>query len=105
MHKMIVLAKAVDGKVDDLAKWYDETHIRELLAVPGVVRAERHAIVPLKGPDGLPKWDFILAYDLEGDPMAAIGNMAKAQVGTSDLMESSQTLSIVAMSQSVQTEG
>jgi hypothetical protein len=104
MHKMIVMAKAKDGEVEALAKWYDETHIPDLLAVPGLVSAERHTVMPLKAPDGSPKWDFMLSYGLEGDPMAVLGNMAKAQVALSDLMESSLTLSIVAMSQGVRTE-
>ena len=105
MHKMIVMAKAKPGQSDALAKWYDETHIPELLAIPGLVTAERHAVMPLKGPEGIPVWDFLLIYGLEGDPMAVLGNMAKAQVGLSDLMDSKMTLSIVATSHGVRTDG
>ena len=101
MHKMIVMAKAAPGQVDALGQWYDETHIADLLAVEGLVSAERHTIVPLKGPEGLPKWDFMLIYELAGDPFAVLGNMAAAQVKLSEIMESSQTLSLVAMSQGI----
>ena len=101
MHKMIVMAKAKPGQVDALAQWYDETHIADLLAVDGLVSAERHTVMPLKGPDGLPGWDFMLVYELEGDPFAVLKNMAAAQVKLSDIMESSQTLSLIAMSQGV----
>lgn len=100
MHKMIVLAKAVPGKVEELARWYDEKHIADLLAVPGLVTAERHAIIPLKRPDGTPHWDFMLIYELEGDdPMVVLAEMAKAQVALSEIMESTSTLSIVGLSQ------
>ncbi len=105
MHKMVVLAKAVEGQVEALAKWYDETHMNDLLAVPGLVTAERHNLVTLKQPEGTPKWDFMLIYELEGpDPMVVLGNMAKAQPVISDLLESSSTLSVVGISHGAKTE-
>ncbi len=105
MHKMVVLAKAVPGQVDALAKWYDEQHMKDLLAVPGLVTAERHKIVPLKRPEGTPEWDFMLIYELDNqDPMVVLKNMAMAQVVISDLLESTSTLSIVGLSQGLQKE-
>jgi hypothetical protein len=105
MHKMIVLAKAKQGQVEALAKWYDEKHIKDLLAVQGLVTAERHTIVPIKQPDGSPQWDFMLIYELEGDnPMVVLGNMAKAKVELGDMMESTSTLSIVGVSQGLRKE-
>jgi hypothetical protein len=99
MLKMVVLAKAIPGKKDELAKWYDERHLGDLLAVDGVASVERHDYMPLKGPEGLPQWDFLLIYEFEGnDPIAVLGNMAKAQIALSEIMESSQTLSVIATS-------
>lgn len=106
MHKMIVMAKAKPGQVEALAQWYDEKHIADLLAVPGLVTAERHTITPLKQPEITPVWDFLLIYELDGDnPMVVLKNMAEAQVALSDLMDSTLTLSVVAMSQGVRHEG
>ena len=104
MHKMVVFAKAVPGQVDALAAWYDEVHMNDLLAVPGLVSAERHTLLPIKQPAGTSGWDFMLVYELDGDPMAVLGNMAKAQVAISDLLESSSTLSVVGISQGVRRE-
>ena len=105
MHKMMVLAKAKTGQVDALAKWYDEKHINDLLAVPGLVTAERHTIMPVKRPEGSPEWDFMLIYELAGDnPMLALKNLGEANVALSDLMESSQTLSLVCISQGLRKE-
>ena len=99
MIKMVVLAKAIPGKKEELAKWYDEKHLGDLLAVEGVASVERHDYMPLKGPEGLVQWDFLLIYEFEGnDPMAVLGNMAKARIEMSDIMESSQTLSVIATS-------
>ena len=105
MHKMVVMAKAAPGQVDALAKWYDEQHMNDLLAVPGLVTAERHQIMTIKRPEGAPEWDFMLIYELEGDdPMVVLKNMAVAQVSISDLLESTSTLSIVGISQGLRKE-
>jgi hypothetical protein len=104
-HKMVVLAKAVPGQTEALAKWYDETHMNDLLAVPGLITAERHTLMTIKQPEGTPQWDFMLIYELAGDnPMVVLGEMAKAQVVISDLLESTSTLSVVAMSQNLACE-
>jgi hypothetical protein len=105
MHKMVVLAKAVPGKVDALARWYDEQHMNDLLAVPGLVTAERHTLIPIKRPEGTPEWDFMLIYELaDENPMVVLQNMAAAQVAISDLLESTSTLSIVGVSQGLRKE-
>jgi hypothetical protein len=105
MHKMVVLAKAKEGQVEALAQWYDETHIPDMLAVPGLITAERHKMMTVKQPEGLPQWDYMVIYEFEGDdPMVALANLGRAQVPLSDLMESTQTLSIVGISQGVRTE-
>lgn len=105
MHKMVVLAKAVSGQTEALAKWYDETHMNDLLAVPGLVSAERHTIMPVKRPEGVPEWDFMLIYELEGEnPVAVLQNMAAAQIVMSEVLESTSTLSIVGVSQGLRKE-
>jgi hypothetical protein len=105
MHKMMVLAKAKPGQVEALAKWYDETHMNDLLAVPGLVTAERHTVMAVKRPDGTPEWDFMLIYELKGDnPMVVLKNMGEANVTLSGLMESTQTLSLVCISQGLRRE-
>lgn len=104
MNKMVVLAKAAAGRAEELARWYDEQHMSDLLAVPGFVSAERHTILPMKVPDGSPQWDFMLIYEIAGDnPMAVLASMA-GMMGTermpvSDALESVHTMSLVGLSQ------
>ena len=99
MNKMVVLAKAAPGKVEELATWYDEVHLKDLLAVEGVASVERHTMMTVKQPEGAPQWDFLLVYDLEGDsPMFALGNMAKANLSSSDCIASVSTLSVIGTS-------
>lgn len=104
MNKMVVLAKAAPGRAGELAKWYDDRHIPDLLAVPGFVSAERHAVFPVKAPESTPQWDFMLVYEIAGDdPMAVLkamgGLMGTERMPTSDALESTHTLSLVGLSQ------
>lgn len=103
MHKMLVLAKAVDGRVDELARWYDERHLNDLLAVPGFISVERHRIIPIKAPEGVPGWDFMMIYEFGDDPMLVLGGMhglmGTDRMPTSDALESVSTLSIIGMSE------
>ena len=106
MHKMVVFAKAKEGQKEAVANWYDETHLPDMLSVPGLITAEMHSMMTVKQPDGLPQWDFMVVYEFEGaDPMVALTNLGKAQIPLSDLMESTSTLSVVGISQGVRTEG
>ncbi|RYE57918.1 MAG: hypothetical protein EOP20_06750 [Hyphomicrobiales bacterium] len=107
MHKMVVLAKAAEGRVEELARWYDQRHIPDLLAVPGFVSAERHGVFPVKPIEGMPTWDFMLIYEIAGDdPMAVLktmgGMMGTERMPTSDALESQFTLSIIGLSQHLQ---
>lgn len=106
MHKMLVLVKAVDGRAEELARWYDETHITDLLKVEGLVGAERHSVVPIKRPEGTTNWDFMLIYELDAeDPMTVLRNMAVAQVPVAcDALDSSLTVSLIAVSQGHRTK-
>ena len=109
MNKMMVLAKAAEGRVEELAKWYDEQHLNDLLAVPGFISAERHSVFPVKLPGGVPTWDFMLIYEIEGDPMTVLrsmgGLMGTEKMPTSDALESVSTLSLVGISQGRRISG
>ena len=104
MHKMVVLAKAAPGRTDELAEWYDQRHIPDLLAVPGFVSAERHSVLPVKVPEGMMQWDFMLIYEIGGDnPFEVLktmgGMMGTERMPVSEALESVHTLSLVGLSQ------
>lgn len=101
MHKMVVLAKAAEGRKEELARWYDERHLNDLLAVPGLVSVERHDMITVKQPDGLPQWDFMMIYEYAGDPFDTLRTMpamGSEKMPTSDALESVSTLSVIGMS-------
>ena len=66
---LVVLSNAVAGRLDELAKWYDEVHLRDALNIPGVAAARRYEVESV---DGMPDSSHALmaVYDLIGDPAA-----------------------------------
>ncbi|MDB5454018.1 MAG: hypothetical protein JWO33_2596 [Caulobacteraceae bacterium] len=100
---MVVFAKAANGRVAELADWYDNQHIPDLLKVPGFVSAERSELKLFKTPEGAGPWDFMVTYEIEGEnPMAVIAEsgrrMGTGEIVTSDALESVSTLAGIAAS-------
>jgi hypothetical protein len=65
-------------------EWYEETHIPDVLKLPGVLSAQRYKVSPLDGVPGAPKFSYMTVYEIEGDPnevMASIG----AGIGSGDV--------------------
>ena len=66
--------------------------------------AEGHAVMPVKLPEGMQQWDFMLIYEIAGDnPFAVVqamdGMMGTQRMPVSDALESVHTLSLVDLSQ------
>ena len=73
-YRMIMLSTAKPGREQDYERWYDETHIPELLQVPGFVAAQRFRVV--KNVAGETNFPYCTIYEMEGDsPDAVLGAM------------------------------
>jgi hypothetical protein len=56
---------ASPDRVEEYNRWYDETHLPEVVSVPGIVAARRYAPVDGEGP-------FVAIYELEADDLSAV---------------------------------
>jgi hypothetical protein len=52
-------------EAEDFHTWYEQTHMKEMLAVEGVVSARRFAPLGTDGP-------FVAIYELEGDDLGTV---------------------------------
>lgn len=52
-------------RLDEYHAWYDETHLRDVVGVEGIVSARRFAPVADDGP-------FVAIYELEADDLQAV---------------------------------
>jgi hypothetical protein len=64
---LVVMTQAVQGKEDEYHEWYNNVHIPELLAVPGIVAAQRFEAVPNAAGQAAPQ-KYLAIYELDTDP-------------------------------------
>jgi hypothetical protein len=65
----IVYSRPFPGKDDEYNDWYDNTHLPDVLAVPGVVSAQRYDLRPLAREEGTePEYRYVTIYEIDGDP-------------------------------------
>jgi hypothetical protein len=79
-NRFVVLSNPIEGEDDTFNKWYDEVHVPEVLAVPGVVAAQRYDLAELKIPDDEdlpaqlppPTHRYLVIYELDREPDAVM---------------------------------
>lgn len=77
-HLLVAISNAQPGRDDEYNTWYETIHMQEVLALPGFVSAQRFAPAPLSA-DGPNR--YMAAYEIEGDPDAAMGGLMSAVRG------------------------
>ncbi len=80
-HIFLVLSNAVDGKDDAYNDWYDNTHLGEVVQVPGFVGGQRFKLTgePTRG-EASHKYMAIYEMDTD-DPQGAIAALGAAIEG------------------------
>lgn len=99
---LLVFSDPVPGREEEFDRWYDEVHVPEVLAVPGVVAAQRYRLSELEQPevDGIPSpappaHRFLVVYDLDRDPQAVMDDfVAQVTSGTMDLSDALDLASV-----------
>ena len=77
-HILVVLSNAVEGREEEYNDWYTNTHLRDILALPGFVSAQRFKLsdeqLRKKGPH-----KYLAIYEIDGeDPKKALDALRKA---------------------------
>ncbi|KKC06950.1 DUF4286 family protein [Mycobacterium nebraskense] len=67
----IVYSNPIEGRDDEFNEWYDNVHIPQLLAVPGMLSAQRYTLRDsemYRVPGGfVPEHRYAIIYEMEGD--------------------------------------
>lgn len=72
---LIVFAGPAEGREDDFNDWYDNIHLPEFVALPGVISGQRFSAAPT-GPTTTTRYAAI--YQLSGDPADVLTAMGAA---------------------------
>jgi len=89
--KMIVLSSPVPGEEARFNDWYQNTHIPEVLTVPGMQGAQRYRLFAKLLGSGSNEW--LTIYDIESDDPAALP-AAMNEASTSGKRTRSDSLNI-----------
>lgn len=89
-YKLLVMTKPVEGRDREYNDWYQNVHLPDLVAIPGVKAAQRFrlALPIIAGAERLP---FVAIYDIETDDIGAVmkeltGRAADGRMVISDAM-------------------
>lgn len=79
----MVLSNCVAGRDDEFNEWYDNVHLRDVLATPGIVSAQRydvHVRAPMVEGEVPPEPShrYLCVYEVDGDLDATMAKLAEA---------------------------
>ena len=76
-HLYVVFGNPTSPERDaEFNEWYDQTHIPEVLAVPGIISAQRFKHHQLDRDAGKPvRYSYVTIYEIEGDPNEVMGKI------------------------------
>jgi len=68
-YKMLVMSRPTPGKEDEYNDWYQNTHLKQVVSIPGYVSAQRFKMaVNMRGEDA---WPYMAIYEIETDDVEA----------------------------------
>jgi hypothetical protein len=90
-YTFLVLTNAVEGTDDEFNDWYNNQHLKDLLAIDGFVAAQRFRLADTEQPQECTH-RYMALYEIETDDLAKT-QAALASTANTDAMIISETLS------------
>jgi hypothetical protein len=98
----LVFSNPVEGKEAEYNEWYDNVHVPEVLATPGMLNAQRFDLcdAEISHAEGMPAptHRYLLVYEMEGDVDAIMAKVGEAVMSGAMHMSDSLDIGNVAMS-------
>jgi hypothetical protein len=98
----LVLSNPVDGQEDAYNRWYDQTHLPEVLSVPGVVAAQRYELVPMKPAEDMPtpadpEHRYLAVYELDRDAAGVMAEFMRRVTGGEMVLSESLDITTISL--------
>lgn len=75
-YKLVAFTNAVEGKDAEFNTWYDDQHVRDVCAIPGILSADRMVCVG-EGPHR-----YLTIYEIETDDIDGVMTELGKRAGT-----------------------
>lgn len=79
---LVALVNPVEGKDESFRTWYWDTHLAEVLALPGFVSAQRYRSALPEEAGAAHRYATV--YEVEGSAAAALGSVFNGGLGMSE---------------------
>lgn len=91
LYRLIVLTNPVEGREDEYNTWYDDTHLADVLRIPGIIGAQRFRRADVQRAGGDYPWGYLAIYDCDTDSPQRVIDSLKERGGTA-LMQMTDAL-------------
>jgi len=82
-YRFVVLSNPAAGAEEEYNRWYNEQHLGEVLAVPGIISAQRFKVHrPSLLPVQDPSHGYLAIYEIETDDIASVLADLRSRPGT-----------------------
>jgi len=83
--KLIAFNNPVEGREDEYNDWYSNTHLADVLRVPGFLTAQRFRLASAQKAGSDQRWQYAAVYDCEADTAQQLLDALGARSGTPDM--------------------
>lgn len=90
-YSLIVFTNPVAGTEDEYNDWYTNTHLPDVLRIPGVSGAQRFRRGDIQRDDGPFPWGYLAIYECDTEDVRGVIAELKARGGT-ELMRMTDAL-------------
>lgn len=84
-YQFIGFTNPVPGREDEYNEWYTNTHVHDVLKIPGIVSAQRYKLAEHQRSPGPHPYKYLAIYECETDDVRNIIAELKARSGTSEM--------------------
>lgn len=81
-YLLVVLTNAAEGRDDEFNAWYSGQHLRDVVAIPGIVSATRYRLAPLQRAQAQSPYGYFALYEIETDDLSEVIAELNARSGT-----------------------
>jgi hypothetical protein len=78
----VVFTNAVPGREEEFNDWYSNTHIPDLLRVPGIQAAQRFRRSTQQRTAGPHSWEYLALYQCDAAEPKAVTDAIQSRIGT-----------------------
>ncbi|AHH17580.1 hypothetical protein NONO_c27880 [Nocardia nova SH22a] len=83
----VVLTNPVTGREDEFNDWYSNTHVHDVLRVPGFVAAQRFELAGAAQRAEPPyPWSYLALYEIETDDLPSVMDDLARRYNTDDMV-------------------